>query len=79
MRGSDAVDLGLDIVPRWLARAFLLGVAALMALGFTQPVEWYLHDKTEGYTQMLQEAFADLTVDLFPLEHAPSAQTDVPV
>ncbi len=52
MRGSDVVDLVLEIAPRWLVRAALLTLVAVVAVtGNVAPIIWYAQDKAAGITE----------------------------
>lgn len=61
MRGSDAIDLWLDIAPRRWVRAFLLALIVLMSVtGWYDPVLWYVGDKAAAITETLLPVFAEL-------------------
>ncbi|WP_188079185.1 hypothetical protein [Actinotalea subterranea] len=60
-RGSDAVDLGLDLAPRRWVRTLLLALIVLMGVtGWYEPVLWYVRDKAAGITESLLPAFEGL-------------------
>jgi len=64
MRGSDVVDLVLELAPRWFMRGVILLLVAWMALsGNTGLITWYADDKAQALVDMVLVPLID---DLTP-------------
>lgn len=65
MRGSDFVDLLLDLLPRQWVRLGLLSLCVVMALThWYEPVTWYLLDKAAGVSEQITPIVVDMFTSL---------------
>lgn len=61
MRGSDLVDLAAEVLPRkWVQFAVFALCAWVVLSGDAGIVMWYVLDKAEGLTEMMQQVLADV-------------------
>jgi hypothetical protein len=67
MKSVDAVDVGLELLPRrWVRVAVLLVLAWILLTGNYAPFIWYAHAKADQVMEMLTpalERFAAPTVE----------------
>ncbi len=60
MRGSDVVDLLLEVLPKaWVRTALVLVVGLMVLTQWYQPVIWYIFDKGQGLTGLLLPALQE--------------------
>lgn len=60
MRGSDVVDLLLEVLPKaWVRTALVLVVGLMVLTHWYEPVVWYIVDKAQGFTQLLLPALQE--------------------
>jgi hypothetical protein len=72
VRGSDLIDLGAEVLPRWLVRAVVVSVLAFVIVtGNMAPIAWYVQDKTAGYIDAMQ-GFTDEWIEQSQTSIAPS-------
>lgn len=72
MRGSDLIDLGAELLPRWLVRTVVVSVLGfVMVMGNMAPIAWYVQDKAAGLTDVMQ-GFTDEWIQQFQVSIAPS-------
>lgn len=77
MRGSDAVDIVLDVVPRRI-RDVLVAAALMLvvAFGYTRHIEWYIWDKAQGLVEILEPALQEAFKSMLPApSHDPASNT----
>lgn len=54
MRGSDVVDLALDLLPRrWVKFGLLALILTMTVTHWYEPVIWYALDKASGLSERL--------------------------
>lgn len=60
MRGSDVVDLLLEVLPKaWVRTALVLVVGLMVLTQWYEPVIWYIFDKAQGLTELLLPALQE--------------------
>lgn len=65
MRGSDFVDLVLDLLPRRWAQLGFAALLVTMALTHSYgPVVWYVLDKAQGITEQMLPAVQDMVASI---------------
>lgn len=66
MRGSDVVDVLLEVLPRRWVRVILLALVAVIGLtGWYRPMLWYVADKAAGMEEYWMPVLQDtMTPDL---------------
>lgn len=65
MRGSDFVDVTIEVLPRRLLQlVILIAVAAMSITGWWTPVQWYINDKAAGYTEVLSDMVTSVIDDV---------------
>lgn len=75
MRGSDVVDLAVEVAPRWLVRA-----AAMVLLGWVivtgnvDPIEWYVNDKAQALVSVVLDPLTSQSAIQPPA--APASESD---
>ncbi|MDE0571887.1 hypothetical protein ON058_00465 [Demequina sp. B12] len=58
MRGSDIVDIAVEVLPKDVVRVLLLAFIAVMTVfDWWAPALWYVHDKAAGITEAVLSAY----------------------
>ncbi|WP_430867447.1 hypothetical protein [Demequina aurantiaca] len=57
MHASDAVELGLQLVPRRVANNSMWIVLILAMFGRSDPIMWFVEDKAAGLSEYWTEGF----------------------
>ena len=71
MKLMDWFDVGLDVLPRRVRQLLLIGLLLLPGGAF---VNWYVQEKTAGYTALVTEMMDGLFDTLLPPPEQPPAR-----
>lgn len=63
MNGADGVDLGLLVLPRWLAQLIVWAAILLSGGGV---ITWYAQEKAASVQEMMQDYIDGLAARLTP-------------
>lgn len=61
MRGSDGVDVAVEVLPRrWVRAILVVLILAALVFDWHAPFTWYIQDKAEGLTEIVSDAMEDM-------------------